>query len=424
MSSCHRSLFSVSFMMRATLLLGLSLFFMSFCSAHSEEEDTSLELVIVVTRHGARTPYTIMPPKVRTVWDCQLNPISIFNVGYSSELGHSPSRLYRKVYISGSEPLAGNCSQGQLTTQGALEHHALGVKFRKHYVDTGFLPSTLSPQHVYLRSTDITRTIESAQSQMMGMFPPSSSSSTHIANIETLEASVETLTPHLSCPVFTQWCNDVQMGDAWQAKLSQYLDLKSTLARAWDARDDQMPFWVGLYNEFVARQYHGLAQPPLVNESIIYDQVGELVGWQMGQLYNQHANYTSLAIGVFFDELVSLLSSAVTHGTAGQPQFRLYSAHDITCGLVLSGLGIYEGEWPRYASNIVIELHRKGDQHYVKVIYNDVEKTLPNCSDSMCPFSTVKSNMEKIALSASKRSALCNAVPAPKPLNEVTQNLC
>lgn len=43
-------------------------------------------------------------------------------------------------------------------------HYDLGQKFRAHYVDNlGFLPSQFDPTKIYVRSTDVPRTLQSAE---------------------------------------------------------------------------------------------------------------------------------------------------------------------------------------------------------------------------------------------------------------------
>ncbi|KHJ80399.1 hypothetical protein OESDEN_19926 [Oesophagostomum dentatum] len=59
---------------------------------------------------------------------------------------------------------------GQLSPIGMRQHLNLGKLLRSTYVDTGFLSRRYSSKEIYVRSTDVNRTIISAMSNMLGMY--------------------------------------------------------------------------------------------------------------------------------------------------------------------------------------------------------------------------------------------------------------
>lgn len=62
---------------------------------------------------------------------------------------------------------------GQLTPLGMHQEYELGKKFHQRYIDQEkLLPRTYQPGTLYVRSTDIDRTLMSAQSVLMGLYPP------------------------------------------------------------------------------------------------------------------------------------------------------------------------------------------------------------------------------------------------------------
>lgn len=176
-------------------------------------------------------------------------------------------RLYRKTYIENRESLPGNCSTGvhtftqssthhtslnctgQLTYAGYQMHYDLGKRFRSHYVDKlGFLPSKYDPNVFYVRTTDSPRTIQSAevcklfiskmlsvfccccfQAQLLGFYPPTSSSPTQYIDIETIDVSKDDLyvlillaaclssirAPNNRCPTMVNICNSLQNSSEW-----------------------------------------------------------------------------------------------------------------------------------------------------------------------------------------------------------------
>ncbi|CAI2327366.1 unnamed protein product [Caenorhabditis sp. 36 PRJEB53466] len=101
------------------------------------ENDLELEFVQAVWRHGDRA----------ALWE--LYPISEANWTF------------------------GGGGFGELTPRGMSQLHRLGAIFRQKYVtDQQFLKHRYAAKEVYIRSTDVNRTIISAQSLLYGMYPP------------------------------------------------------------------------------------------------------------------------------------------------------------------------------------------------------------------------------------------------------------
>lgn len=88
--------------------------------------NATLNRLVLITRHGDRVPVNTSPWKPdNVVWNCSLD------LQYSqSEAPGAGKRLFRKRYIAGRQALAGNCLDGQLTRQGALQHQTLGRNLR------------------------------------------------------------------------------------------------------------------------------------------------------------------------------------------------------------------------------------------------------------------------------------------------------
>ncbi|KJH45449.1 histidine acid phosphatase [Dictyocaulus viviparus] len=66
---------------------------------------------------------------------------------------------------------------GQLSPIGMAQHLSFGKLLRKVYVDTGFLSKKYSSKEIYVRSTDVNRTIISAMSNLLGMYAQNDNSS-------------------------------------------------------------------------------------------------------------------------------------------------------------------------------------------------------------------------------------------------------
>lgn len=61
---------------------------------------------------------------------------------------------------------------GELTSTGQRQHYYLGQQLRKEYIiEQNFLNPSYNHSEMYVRSTDVNRTLNSAASQLYGMFP-------------------------------------------------------------------------------------------------------------------------------------------------------------------------------------------------------------------------------------------------------------
>lgn len=94
--------------------------------------------------------------------------------------------------------MPGGCHVGCLTTAGREDALLLGKSLRQRYVDElGFLTGRYTPEEVYVRSTNITRTLESARMVATGIF----GSEGLAVRVVTTADDAETLYPNTKlCP--------------------------------------------------------------------------------------------------------------------------------------------------------------------------------------------------------------------------------
>jgi hypothetical protein len=113
----------------------------------------SLTKVLLMTRHGDRTPVNVLPAWLESnvQWNCSLNML----VQSFDEAMQTPQRRFKKVYLPRHDVLPNsNCLFGQLTSKGAAQHRVVGSNFRSAFVPS-LLNATLAENVIYVRSTDL-----------------------------------------------------------------------------------------------------------------------------------------------------------------------------------------------------------------------------------------------------------------------------
>jgi hypothetical protein len=335
-----------------------------------------VKFVQVITRHGDRTPIFTPLPTDKTVWNCTLDEFeSTFttNPSYPTHL-QTPYRIYTKIYKPNSGELLGNCSKGQLSGIGRQQLFQVGQKFRNYYIKyLKFLSDGYKEDEIYVESSDVPRTIQSAQYLMLGLYP--------IAKNERI--IIHTSDEEQSDYEFSFKCPKLYVYIAGVVKKLEFLKFQAIHLPAKLALDAKMKKMIGFevyYDHFRCYKARGLPLP----EGVTEDHVRHITEYINGmfQFFFREPKIVRLAIGRLMKRLYMRMSAVVE----GKPshKFVLYSGHDTTVGPVLAALGFYNYPIPPYASNLVIELLQKETSFFVKVIYNGEILLVPGCKDKLC----------------------------------------
>jgi len=371
-----------------------------------------LRQVQVITRHGARTPFQDLP-RSTYVWNCQLSEIA--RPDFTEVAEEQITRVYRKRYIRNREVLPGNCSLGQLTYNGYSGHLDLGISFRRTYVDQlNFLNSTFHANEFFIRSTDSPRTIASAQSQLLGFYPPSTRRHASVIDIFTIEPPNENLVTNMRCPKLVKMCTEIGNSAQWAKQEATLNPLKTQLENLWNVTS--LPWWIGLYDSFYSRSHQNVPLPDGITKEMV-NEILNLVVWELNYLYGS-PNVARLGIGTFLLELVNNMKTAANGRT--NPKWIYYSAHDTTLALVLSALNSLEGTgWPPYVGHLVFELWEdEFDNFFVHTIYNDQEMIIPGCKTTYCQLQTFIDICSKQTLTPEEWRKECGLQNLP-PMTEL-----
>ncbi|XP_060909445.1 lysophosphatidic acid phosphatase type 6 [Labrus mixtus] len=383
---------------------------LSSCSADTETSSPyELKLVQVLFRHGARTPLKSIPDVMEVQWvPTLLEPPAHCHINYVvTDLTGGPKPPapiednYRKNILSGGT------FPGQLTTVGMQQLYELGKRLRRRYIEeTHFLSSTFSPAEVYVRSTNIVRTIESAKCLIAGLFQQKQKEDP--VPIFTTEAESEILYPNYhGCKLLKilgshRWAESSTLPDI-------AADLQSIQSALGIAAHQHVDF-ILIRDDMVARETHGLPCPPELDtwRNKVEQRAVDMICY----VYQPNKRESlQMCVGPLLHTLLSNIDEKLQGASSElNRKLFLYSAHDTTLIPCLMALGVFDMQWPPYAADITLELyqHRQTSQAFVKVSYTGKDLLIPGCSGLYCPLEEFKQVLSSYSLSSELYKSLCN----------------
>ncbi|XP_033186516.1 prostatic acid phosphatase [Bombus vancouverensis nearcticus] len=333
----------------------LALFVMDLSHAQNTDFGT-IVFANVLYRHGDRTPIRPYP-----------------NDPYNNE------SLWQVPY-------------GQLTNIGKYQHLLLGRWIRKRY--SHLLSDLYSPHDIYIQSTDVDRTLMSAESHLAGLYPPVGKQIW--SNIKWMPIPVHTI-PEDKDNVLAarKYCSrydyelekvlnspEIQKINKENKRLYVYLTGKtgnkiSSLLSVKQLYDTL--FIENLYNktlpEWTKSVYPDKLKPIVVKSFTI-------------NAYNKILQ--RLKSGTLLGEMIDHMEKKSKNALVPDRKVWMYSAHDETIANMLMTLNVFEPHCPPYTATILIELRvNLKDQYFVTISYKNTSEepqllTLPGCI-TMCP---------------------------------------
>ncbi|KAG8516265.1 Prostatic acid phosphatase, partial [Galemys pyrenaicus] len=294
---------------------------------------------------------------------------------------------------------------GQLTQVGMQQQYELGEHIRKRYevfLNESYKREQASrevqSEHVYVRSTDVDRTLMSVMANLAGLFPPKDSS---VWNprllwqpipVHTMPLSEDRLLylPFKHCPRFEELEEETLTSMEFQQRLAPYKDFMETLPKLSGYHgQDLFGIWSKIYDPLFCEDVHNFTLPSWATEDTMtkLKELSELSLLSLYGVYKQKEK-SRLQGGVLVKDIIDQMKKATQ--PANRRKLMLYSAHDTTvCGLQMA-LEVYNGLIPPYASCHITELYHDKGSYLVEMYYlNDTRHepyplTLPGCTHS-CP---------------------------------------
>jgi len=315
---------------------------------HSKPDTSTLKLVQILFRHGERSPLVTYRPD------------------------NDPHRHYWS-----SEP-------GQLTKYGMRQQYALGKYLRERY--QGFIGNAYSATEIYVRSSDMDRTLMSALSNLAGLFHQSEalldpSLPWQPIPVHTVKLSDDHLLHTLSdCPKYLTALQKMTTSNMLIEASKPFQDLIEQMGvkSAVDA--------FVIYDTWAQEKQHNLTLPAFAEEN--WGRMIELGNVGMSIIASTKEQ-KRLKGGPLLGEMTNNMKQKML-GTDTRKMFA-YSGHDATIVALLAAMEVYNDQVPPYAASVILELHQSAEGYIVQLLYKNDSSippyvlTVPGCS-SMCPF--------------------------------------
>jgi acid phosphatase len=297
----------------------------------------------------------------------------------------APSRRYR-LYHRRFDPryleYPPSCRPGDLTVEGMDMHVALGRLYRSHYRDTlGFLPADLHPRYFTFNTSPVDRCIRSAESFLLGLYPPADPN--EVVAFETAtEGTSDLMVQGDNCPEISAANSAFQKGPiATQFVHDNYPIMKEAFD-ALNLTESYSSFstfcgWAIAFN----CSEHSVA-PPWLTEPVMNVS-------QRMQALSQFDTYASAPRGLHGSYLLRhvLRDADRQIGNANGKKMALFSAHDTSLAACLVALGFRDVRIPFYASHVDFEYWRTEEGVLsLRVVYNGTPVVLDPFNATVVPF--------------------------------------
>jgi lysosomal acid phosphatase len=284
---------------------------------------------------------------------------------------------------------------GQLTPEGMQQEYKMGIKFRQKYIEQShLLPEHYEQGTMYVRSTDYDRTLMSAQSLLMGLYPPGTGPNSTESSLPALPYAFQPI-PVFSAP---SKYDEIIIQSVSQIERAKLLAEYVYSTKEWQQKNndlkDQYPRWSNLTGVSITR----LENLGLLGDSLFVHQVHNApmpYGLNATDIQTiiDASNWTFMAqerplqiANVYSAKLMTNIANYLTRGSMkSKLKYVLLSAHDTTIASALSFLGAPLEKSPPYASNLNFSLYERDVNYFtVKITYNDKPVSIPACGGSVC----------------------------------------
>ena len=284
---------------------------------------------------------------------------------------------------------------GQLTGRGMRQEYELGARMRTVYVDRyHLLPSSYTAGTLYARSTDIDRTLMSAECFLTGLYPPGTGPRVADSDqpglpdalqpipIHTVDRSEDVLNPKITPEeIDALKARTLFSSPEWKRESAAVVPKFAAWSKATGVTLTSLEQLIGLSDTFlIYGLYHIPAPQGLSDEDV--RTIVTAGRWAFAESFQPAEIGRLLGRGLLRD-----VADRLRQAGAGKSRLKyvLFSAHDSTLLAAMSALGAPLTAAPPYASRLNFALFDDGHGGLrVEISYNDQPVTVPACGAASC----------------------------------------
>lgn len=269
---------------------------------------------------------------------------------------------------------------GELTAEGMHQEYELGSSLRKKYIDHyHLLPASYSQETIYVKSTDVNRTLMSAESFLLGLYPLGTGPYLS-KNKPALPNAFQPIPIHTESKEHGYILGNLHNKEfnpdqTWQKKNNELKSKYKHWSEVSGFEINDLKDLSKLGSALYIRQLHHVPFPAGISKQ----DAAELITtaqYVSAAPYKQHAITPPPE---FFTTIADYFQQAMTQ--KNNLKYVLFSAHDSTIFSVTSALDAFVDDVP-YASDLNFSLFEKNsNQYYVKISFNGKPLSIPTCDN-------------------------------------------
>ncbi|XP_046672861.1 prostatic acid phosphatase-like [Homalodisca vitripennis] len=283
----------------------------------------------------------------------------------------------------------------QLTDVGRVQEFELGRWLRLRYND--LVSDRYDPDEIFIQSSDVDRTLMSAQCAMAGLYHPTMRESWHPAltwqsvPVHTVPVQADYLLGASStypCPAFKAELERASKLPEVQALQEKFADLYDYVSNHTGREVRDFPNALKVYDELALEEQHNIPLPNWARS--IYPEPIKEAGLYSFVLPTWTPLLQRLKIGSLLKEMAEHFRAKSAGTLSPNRRLWVYSAHDATISAFLNTFKAFEIHFPPYASCVLLELRLIDQDYFVTLFYRNstvsepLLLTMKSCS-AVCP---------------------------------------